>query len=88
MLTWLFRLLKNALKAAALFMINFYQVFLSPQIGFGCRFQPTCSEFAKDCFKNGNFFWAFGKTFNRLCKCHPFGEFGYDPAPQMKENSK
>lgn len=58
-----------------------YKLTLSPLIGQQCRFLPTCSDYAAEALivhgpvRGG---WLAAR---RLCKCHPFGSFGYDPVP-------
>ena len=43
-----------------------------------CRFTPTCSEYMKQCL---NEYGLKGIKYGikRICRCHPFGKFGYDP---------
>ena len=68
-------------------ILRFYQKFLSPDHGpirllpsWGCRFQPTCSEYAINAYTKYNFFKASWKTLWRLMRCQPFNKGGYDPA--------
>ena len=35
-----------------IFLIKIYQVVISPAIGSNCRFNPTCSNYAKESLKN------------------------------------
>ena len=74
----------NTLRAVAVFLILFYQKGLSTILGTGgsCRFEPSCSEYALECFKNMNFIDATIYTLRRLLRCRPFGPFGEDPAPR------
>ena len=58
-----------------------YKVTLSPWIGRGCRYLPTCSEYAAEALivhgpTRGS--WLAAK---RVCRCHPFGGHGFDPVP-------
>ncbi len=61
--------------------IRAYKLTLSPWIGRQCRYLPTCSEYAEEALiRHGP--WRGGSmTVRRLCRCHPFGGSGYDPAP-------
>ncbi|NDF14856.1 membrane protein insertion efficiency factor YidD [bacterium] len=46
----------------------------------GCRFEPTCSVYAREAVKT--FGWRRGglKALGRLCRCHPLsGQGGFDP---------
>ena len=53
--------------------------FFGPQAG--CRFAPTCSQYAAACFQHHSFFRASWLTLKRIGRCHPYHPGGYDPAP-------
>lgn len=67
-------------------LINFYRACISPIFPSCCRFRPTCSQYALECFQNFSFGKAFLLTIKRLSKCHPFGGKGYDPVPDSNIN--
>lgn len=48
--------------------------------GRGCRFVPTCSDYAKDSIELYGAFGGTLKTVKRLSRCHPWGSSGFDPA--------
>ncbi|MDG2348082.1 MAG: membrane protein insertion efficiency factor YidD [Gammaproteobacteria bacterium] len=62
------------MKHFFIFLIRFYQVFISPMLGKRCRFHPTCSEYAKQAFETLPVHKACCKTICRLSKCHPFNK--------------
>ncbi|MBI2103812.1 membrane protein insertion efficiency factor YidD [Candidatus Woesebacteria bacterium] len=71
------------MKKLFILLIELYRVSLSPILvnlfGHGCRYQPTCSEYAKEAVEK---FGAVKGSFlavKRLSKCHPFSVGGYDP---------
>jgi putative membrane protein insertion efficiency factor len=77
-------------SAFCLLLVRFYQLFLSPAknalLGPAghCRFEPSCSQYALEALKthgalNGS--WLAAK---RVCRCHPWGDFGADPVPGVK----
>ncbi len=66
-------------------LINWYQREISPNTTPKCRYIPTCSEYAKECYKKFNFVKASLLTTKRLLKCNPLFKGGYDPVPLSKE---
>ena len=74
--------MKKILIAPFLFLIKVYQVAISPWFPSTCRYQPTCSHYAKEALtKHG--LWHGGKlAVKRIFSCHPWGGSGYDPVPE------
>jgi putative membrane protein insertion efficiency factor len=62
------------------FLILFYRVTLGRLLGGQCRYHPSCSQYAIDAVgKYGP--WRGGwRAVKRICRCHPWGGRGYDPA--------
>jgi len=50
----------------------------------GCRFAPTCSEYAVEAFRRFSPPKALFLSLNRVMRCHPFCEGGYDPLSPRK----
>lgn len=73
--------IKNILLGLCLFMIRLYQLFISPMKGSCCRFEPSCSEYAKEAFLLHGILKGATLTAKRILKCHPWGKYGYDPVP-------
>jgi len=46
-----------------------------------CRFDPTCSQYAVEAFEAHGAVRGGWLATRRLCRCHPWGGFGYDPVP-------
>lgn len=69
------------LRRLALILISGYQLLLSPWAGGGCRFSPSCSEYAKAVFATHAAPVALWFTVRRLLRCHPFCAGGEDPPP-------
>lgn len=61
-----------------IYLISLYQKFLSNFIGVECKYLPSCSQYAKECFIKYNFFKAFFKTVWRILRCNPFSKGGLD----------
>ena len=61
--------------------IRAYRLLLSPWLGNGCRFHPTCSAYALGALeKHGAVKGSFLATL-RILRCNPWGGQGYDPVP-------
>jgi uncharacterized protein len=54
----------------------------------GCRFTPTCSRYAIEALEQHGSVQGSWLTLKRVCRCHPWGGFGYDPVPQHGQHSK
>lgn len=65
----------------AILTIRFYQNFISKYIltGRNCRFYPTCSDYSIQAYIKYGFSKGTYLTINRILKCHPFNDGGYDP---------
>ena len=61
--------------------IRAYRLLLSPWVGHGCRFQPTCSVYALEALERHGAARGLWLTLRRLGRCHPWGGSGYDPVP-------
>ncbi len=68
-------------------LIKLYKFFISPFFFNSCKFQPTCSTYALECFKNYNIFKALYKSFIRVLKCNPWFNTGGFDNPTNKENN-
>ena len=72
-------------RKAAHLAIRGYQLTLSGFIGRGCRYLPTCSDYTDEAIQMHGL-WAGGwMGLARICRCHPWGNSGFDPVPPMPE---
>lgn len=66
-----------------LYLIRFYQKYLTV-LSFGsCRYYPTCSCYAKIQFEKNNFFKALFLSILRIIRCNPLFAGGFD-YPKVK----
>jgi len=76
------------LKKIFLFIIILYQRLVSPYLPQSCRFQPTCSEYAKEAIEKYGIIKGVTLASKRLTRCHPIkflgGSEGYDPVPKKE----
>ncbi|HJY98821.1 MAG TPA: membrane protein insertion efficiency factor YidD [Patescibacteria group bacterium] len=49
--------------------------------GKACRFTPTCSEYTTEAVEKFGPVKGIGMGIKRVARCHPWGDFGYDPVP-------
>jgi uncharacterized protein len=72
------------MKKLAIRLIEWYQREISPNSNHKCRYTPTCSAYAKECYVRFNFFKASFLTIRRILKCNPLFKPKYDPVPEKK----
>ena len=54
----------------------------------GCRFTPTCSQYAMDAIRERGALAGGWMGLKRICRCHPWGRCGHDPAPKVGVGSE
>ena len=69
------------MKALLLLMLRVYRYLLSPWVGGGCRYWPTCSEYAREAIDTHGAARGSYMALARLARCHPYGAGGVDPVP-------
>jgi putative membrane protein insertion efficiency factor len=73
----------SAAKAIAKAPVHLYRWTLKPFVGWECRHLPTCSEYALDAIDRNGAWRGFWLMLARVCRCHPWGTHGLDPAPDI-----
>lgn len=61
-------------------VVAVYRLTLRPFMGGSCRFQPTCSQYMLDAVDKHGPMKGGWRGVKRICRCNPWGGFGYDPA--------
>jgi putative membrane protein insertion efficiency factor len=74
-------------KRIALALIAGYKRFISPLLPAACRFEPTCSEYARQAIEYHGLWRGIGLAAWRLLRCQPFSRGGFDPVPCCKTES-
>jgi putative membrane protein insertion efficiency factor len=73
-------------RSALIAIIDLYRAVLSPlitaTIGPACRFEPTCSAYAREALGRHGIADGGRLALGRLLRCRPAGGWGYDPVPQ------
>ena len=62
-----------------LLLIKFYQRWISPLFLPACRFEPSCSQYAREAIERHGTLRGCGMACLRILKCHPFHPGGFDP---------
>lgn len=73
------------MKRIFLFLIDIYKVMISPVFVFlfgrGCKFSPTCSDYAKEAISSHGVVKGVELSIKRVVRCHPVSKGGFDPVP-------
>ena len=75
---------------ALIVAIRAYKLVVSPVLTFligpggGCRFTPSCSQYAVDAIRSQGSLTGGWLAVKRICRCHPWGDCGHDPAPEKE----
>jgi len=72
------------MKRLLIALVRGYRLLLSPWLGSGCRFEPTCSLYALAALEKHGAAAGSYLTLRRLMRCHPWCEGGCDPVPHDK----
>ncbi|HKK19733.1 MAG TPA: membrane protein insertion efficiency factor YidD [Opitutales bacterium] len=74
--------------------LRVYQLTVSPLLhalfgpGSGCRFEPSCSCYAREALFKHGFFSGCRLALRRILRCHPWHPGGYDPVPDLKSGKR
>jgi uncharacterized protein len=66
---------------AVLGILSAYKRFLSPLLPRACRFEPTCSIYAREAVEKHGLTRGAKLAAWRLLRCHPLSRGGFDPVP-------
>jgi putative membrane protein insertion efficiency factor len=71
-------------------ILVFYRRWISPALhslspGQGCKFLPTCSEYASIAIATHGPLRGVALALWRLLRCNPFGRGGLDPVPPRRQ---
>jgi len=62
-------------------LILSYQYVISPLFGPHCRYEPTCSAYARQAIATHGALKGGWLAVCRIGRCHPWGGCGHDPVP-------
>ena len=70
-------------QRALMALVRGYRLLLSPWLGNGCRFEPTCSAYSLQAIEAHGAAAGTYLTMRRLLRCHPYCDGGHDPVPSQ-----
>ena len=68
------------MKWLLIHLVLLYRVTLGKLLGGQCRYYPSCSQYAIDAVNKYGAVGGGWRAAKRVCRCHPWGGRGYDPA--------
>jgi putative membrane protein insertion efficiency factor len=80
-----FLIMTKVMTSLAILFIGAYRTIGTSFLGGCCRFEPSCSEYAIECFHKHSFLNALKFTIIRLIKCRPLGPIGFDLVPEIQK---
>jgi putative membrane protein insertion efficiency factor len=75
------------MKTLILKAIRGYQAAISPLLGGGCRFYPSCSEYTYEAVATHGSFRGLWLGIRRIGRCHPFSRGVHDPVPAAHDHA-
>ena len=72
---------REAPRRTLLALVRAYRLLLSPWLGNGCRFEPTCSVYALQAIERHGARAGGWLMVRRIARCHPWCDGGHDPVP-------
>lgn len=76
------------LNRPALWLIRFYQRYVSPYVPSGCRYDPTCSHYTYQAIEKHGIIKGGWLGLKRVARCHGLSPGGYDPVPEPRTRQK
>jgi len=67
------------MKFLVLDLLGIYKAMVSPFLPPACRFEPTCSEYARLAVEKYGSVRGLWMSIKRILRCQPFCEGGHDP---------
>lgn len=79
--------LRSWLQPVALAALRLYQVALRPLNPWGCKYYPSCSNYAWEAIEQHGLRQGSWLALRRLLRCRPGVLGGFDPVPDAAEAS-
>lgn len=76
------------IKSIIKILIRVYQITISPFLGARCRFYPSCSHYALECYEKFSLLKATRYSIVRVIRCNPLCEGGINLVPNDNNEVK
>lgn len=70
------------MKRPLIWLIRFYQKYISPLTPPSCKYRPVCSVYGLQAIERFGALRGSLMTIWRILRCNPFSKGGYDPVPE------
>ena len=80
--------MRKIARITAIGIIKFYRAGISPFLPPHCRYTPTCSSYAVEAIERFGIVRGGRMAMQRIGRCHPWHDGGYDPVPEKPATSK
>jgi putative membrane protein insertion efficiency factor len=84
---WLIKTTSRAIVVCLLVLVRAYQLMISPFTRPRCRFQPTCSEYARQALDEHGLAQGLWLSAKRIGRCHPLSDGGVDLVPMSQTDT-
>jgi putative membrane protein insertion efficiency factor len=84
---WLIETTSRAIVVCLLVLVRAYQLMISPFTRPRCRFQPTCSEYARQALDEHGLAQGLWLSAKRIGRCHPLSDGGVDLVPKSQTDT-
>lgn len=75
------------MRSILMTLIHLYQVTFSRVLPPSCRFVPSCSQYSYEALARYGVWRGGWLSIKRIARCHPLNPGGYDPVPNLEEDS-
>ncbi len=76
------------MKRPLIWLIRFYQKYISSRTPPCCKYYPVCSVYGIQAISRFGAFRGTLMTVWRILRCNPFSRGGYDPVPEKSRQLK
>ena len=78
---------KSIFRQIVIFPITLYRACWSAFFPPTCRHIPSCSHYTEEAIHTHGVIKGLYLSIKRICSCHPWGTWGYEPVPPVTKHS-